>query len=65
MKNHIVEHVIKDPVCGMEISRKSACEEFTYLDKTYYFCSETCLTTFQDEPGKYINQHRQHGINPK
>ena len=62
MKNHIVEHVIKDPVCGMEISRKSAREEFVYQGKTYYFCAEICRKAFQDEPEKYIPHHRQHGV---
>jgi len=65
MKNHIVEHVIKDPVCGMEISQKSAREEFTYQGKTYYFCAEICLNSFMNEPESYIHRHRQHGTKQK
>ena len=49
----------------MEISRKSAREEFTYLGKTYYFCAQICLDSFKNEPEKYIHLHRQHGINTK
>ena len=36
---------LKDPVCGMGVTPRSP---FSYklLDKTYYFCSEHCLTQF-------------------
>lgn len=49
----------KDPVCGMEISRTTAIEEFVHQGKTYYFCSGACRETFETEPEKYIRQHRQ------
>jgi hypothetical protein len=29
----------KDPVCGMQISQKTAVEEYTYEGKTYYLMS--------------------------
>lgn len=58
------ERSFKDPVCGMEVSRITAAEEYVYQGKTYYFCARTCLATFTAEPGKYIRHHRQHGIKP-
>jgi hypothetical protein len=29
----------KDPVCGMEVSRMTAIDEFLHLGKAYYFCA--------------------------
>ncbi len=38
-----------DPVCGMQVSpedsRKSVCQ-----GKPFYFCSESCLKKFDDDP---------------
>lgn len=52
----------KDPVCGMEVSRMTASDEFQYQGKTYYFCAKICRAAFEAEPEKYIRHHRQHGI---
>ncbi len=54
----------KDPVCGMEVSRKTAIDVCDYHGKTYYFCAEVCRNAFEAEPEKYIGHHRQHGIKP-
>ena len=62
MKHHDGERSVKDPVCGMEISRKSAPEELVYLGKTYYFCADICRKAFEADPEKYIPHHRQHGM---
>lgn len=62
MKQQSNERSFKDPVCGMEISRMTAADEFAYQDKTYYFCSSSCRETFEADPEKYLRQHRQHGI---
>ena len=62
MKKQFNEPCFKDPVCGMEISRRTAIEEFVYLGKPYYFCAEICREAFEAEPEKYIPRHRQHGI---
>ena len=41
-----------DPVCGMKIDRdKAITKEFD--DRTYYFCSNRCLHTFQAEPERH------------
>lgn len=62
MKRQQDQRSFVDPVCGMEISYKTATEEFTYDGKTYYFCAPSCRQEFQSAPEKYIRQHRQHGI---
>jgi len=54
----------KDPVCGMEVSRTTAIEEYVYQGKTYYFCAGSCREAFEAEPEKYIRQHRQRGVKP-
>lgn len=65
MKEHNVERSVSDPVCGMELSRKSAPEELVYGGKTYYFCAGTCRKAFEADPEKYIPHHRQHGMKQK
>jgi YHS domain-containing protein len=62
MKQQINERNFKDPVCGMEVSRTTAIDEFEYQGKTYYFCASACREEFELEPDKYIRQHRQHGF---
>lgn len=64
MKQQSSERRYKDPVCGMEVSRTTAIEEFIYQGKTYYFCAGTCREAFEAEPEKFIGHHRQHGIKP-
>lgn len=64
MKRQNEEHPFTDPVCGMELSQKSAVEETTYQGKTYYFCAPTCRKTFEADPKKYVGHHRQHGMKP-
>ena len=47
---------VKDPVCGMTISPEEAAGTAEYNGKTYYFCSEHCLTKFKADPGKYAGE---------
>ncbi len=65
MRQENNERNFKDPVCGMEVSRLAAIDEYTYSGKTYYFCAVSCREAFEAEPEKYIHRHRQHGIRPK
>lgn len=62
MKRQRNERSFKDPVCGMEVSRTTAIDEFVYQGKTYYFCAGICRQEFEAEPEKYLRHHRQHGI---
>ena len=45
----------KDPVCGMEVEEHTARHKLQHRDKTYYFCSERCRTSFEQDPEKYLN----------
>ncbi len=62
MKQKHQTSAFKDPVCGMEVSRKTAIAEFIYQGKPYYFCANSCREAFEAEPEKYLTRHRQHGM---
>ncbi len=62
MKQQSNKQSFKDPVCGMEVSRMTAIDEFVHQNKTYYFCAKACLEAFKAEPEKYIRHHRQHRV---
>ena len=65
MRQENNERSFKDPVCGMQVSRMTAIDEFTYSGKTYYFCAQSCREAFEADPEKYIRRHRQHGVKTK
>jgi Cu+-exporting ATPase len=44
---------LKDPVCGMVVS-KDAKYQKNIQDKHYYFCSSHCLDKFNADPDKYL-----------
>ncbi|MBO3842716.1 MAG: YHS domain-containing protein [Candidatus Brockarchaeota archaeon] len=46
----------RDPVCGMEVDKKTARYKSTYEGKTYYFCSPSCQKEFNRDPEKYIRK---------
>lgn len=48
------EPVLKDPVCGMPVDKKTAAATYEYQGKTYYFCSTTCRDNFTKDPQKYL-----------
>jgi len=43
----------KDPVCGMNVDEKTAKFKSEHMDKSYYFCNQSCKTTFDKNPMKY------------
>ncbi len=45
---------VKDPVCGMTISKKTAVAASQYMDKTFYFCAQACKKKFDEDPLKYM-----------
>ena len=48
-----------DPVCKMEISEDTAEATAEYKGRTFYFCSEACRDSFEnDERGQFIEKHR-------
>lgn len=45
---------VVDPVCGMTIDPEQAAGHVVFEGATYYFCSESCLQKFRDEPARYV-----------
>ena len=43
-----------DPVCGMIVQIEGAEHSAVYNDQTYYFCCEGCRTSFEQDPGQYV-----------
>jgi membrane fusion protein, copper/silver efflux system len=49
----------KDPVCGVEVSPKKAertGRKISYRGKTYYFDSDECKQTFEEDPDRYAEK---------
>ena len=44
-----------DPVCWMKVPSDMKDFKTTYLMRTYYFCSESCLKAFDADPEKYLD----------
>lgn len=45
-----------DPVCGMQVDDQSAAGQSQHEGQTYYFCSQSCKTKFDQNPEQYANQ---------
>ncbi len=46
--------LVIDPVCGMSIDPHATELRSIHGGKTYYFCSEGCMSKFDADPGKYV-----------
>ena len=46
-------NVLKDPVCGMDVGKDSL-HHTEYGGGKIYFCSEHCLTKFQENPSATV-----------
>ena len=44
-----------DPVCGMDVAEDQAAATSEYQGRTYYFCSEECKVTFDEDPEIYLS----------
>jgi len=47
-----VGHV--DPVCGMAVQPESAAGSYQHEGKNYYFCAQSCLNKFREDPSYYL-----------
>jgi L-lactate dehydrogenase len=45
----------RDPVCGMQVEEHQTKHKLRYGAKTYYFCSNRCKSSFENDPAKYLN----------
>lgn len=52
---------VTDPVCGMTLDSSQAAAQTIYQDQTYYFCSEDCRRTFEQNPKEFATGQ---SINP-
>lgn len=43
-----------DVVCGMEVDPKTTKYHTDYQSETYYFCNQSCLTHFINNPTQFI-----------
>lgn len=46
--------IVKDPVCHMRVSPKTASAVFEYQEQSYYFCALGCKKKFVKNPRKYV-----------
>lgn len=44
-----------DPVCGMEIESEGAFATRQHMGRAFYFCSQSCLETFDADPHRYAS----------
>ena len=49
---------VLDPVCGMTISPDDAVGHVDYKGQTYYFCSDSCLVQFREDPERFLAPDR-------
>lgn len=54
-----LETIAQDPVCGMDVDRRTAKYTSEYRGRTYYFCSLLCLKEFEDDPQHHLKRHPQ------
>src|SRR5664279_1315111 len=47
-------HLVKDPVCGMDVDPRTAKHSAEVGGSTYYFCCNGCKTKFVADPASYI-----------
>ncbi len=45
-----------DPVCGMTVNPDTAAGSFEFEGETYYFCAESCLNKFRQNPTSFLNK---------
>jgi len=48
-----------DPVCGMSTDQEGQFIHHEHDGKSYYFCSEHCLTTFKTDPVKFTDKKEE------
>ncbi len=52
-KQSTSENLVTDPICGMK-GKPEDWIEYEYKGEKYYFCSNSCLMEFKQEPDKYV-----------
>jgi P-type Cu+ transporter len=55
------DQMVKDPVCGMTISRDGAAGHSAFQGTTYYFCSAACKQKFDVAPASFAGGSARDG----
>lgn len=55
--------IAKDPVCGMDVDITTSKRIFNHKGQDYYFCSDSCLKKFSQNPETYLSKNKE--IAPK
>ncbi len=53
-QSKISNQIFIDPVCLMKVASGKKGLTLTYQMRTYYFCTESCLKSFEANPEKYL-----------
>jgi P-type Cu+ transporter len=53
-----------DPVCGMDVEPETAEYKTSYKGQDYFFCAESCLESFRDDPEKYLKPLSEDNTEP-
>lgn len=51
--------MVKDLVCGMDVSETTSTHHIEHDGQTYYFCSEHCKKDFFKQPETYLNPRKK------
>ena len=52
-------HVVKDPVCGMDVDPHTARHKVEHAGRSYHFCSAGCRAKFVADPLRYLTPQEQ------
>jgi YHS domain-containing protein len=58
-RHWVMDTSIADPVCWMDVARKSIAGKSENNRKTYYFCSPGCKETFDSDPELYVDESNE------
>ena len=50
---------VTDPVCGMTFDSSQAEAQTTYDGVSYFFCSQDCRKTFEENPKEFITNREE------
>lgn len=56
MKRTSDSSAVTDPVCGMKINPADAAATSFVEGKTYYFCANSCKSTFERDPLSFVDE---------
>ena len=48
--------IVRDPVCGMRLSRNEVVESLRHKSENFYFCGQGCYGSFQADPAKFSSE---------